>query len=338
MSHTTISTVPRLISQVLSVYEVDARAIFEEAGIALDDSGNTEPRILMSKMPKLWQLAVEATSNPHLGLVAASIFQPAYLKCIGLAWMASESLAQGLERFVAQSQLINTSMKLAIVEQDDQWIIHYQSQQLTTMKISAHRCAIELGVGFFLKMFRLAAGKNIPATGVYFGFDVADDDPAYEEHFQCPVHANHSFNGIAFSKVLLNEQLPTHDPESVHLNEMAVNQQLKSMTNSATSEKVMKLIADMLPTGCPTEETIAYQLHTSKRTLQRKLSDEKSSFGNLLISVRLVLAKQQLTLTDHSITHITYQLGYSSPSTFARAFKKQTELSPIAYRQSHQVK
>jgi len=187
-------------------------------------------------------------------------------------------------------------------------------------------------------MFRLAAGKNIPATGVFFNFDVSEDDPAYEEYFQCPVHANHSFNGIAFSKELLNEQLPTHDPESVQLNEMAVNQQLKSMKSSATSAKVMKLIAQLLPSGCPSEETIAYQLHTSKRTLQRKLSDENNSFVNLLTSVRLTLAKQQLTLTDHPITHITYQLGYSSPSTFARAFKKLTDLSPVAYRLTHQVR
>ena len=96
--------------------------------------------------------------------------------------------------------------------------------------------------------------------------------------------------------------------------------------------RVIKIINELLPLGCPTEETLAYKLHMSKRTLQRKLSQEKQSFLTLLTSVRLILAKQQLAINSISITEITYQLGYSSPSTFARAFKKQTSLSPVEFR------
>ncbi|WP_236701397.1 helix-turn-helix domain-containing protein [Thalassomonas viridans] len=33
-----------------------------------------------------------------------------------------------------------------------------------------------------------------------------------------------------------------------------------------------------------------------------------------------------------SMTEIAYQLSYSSPGTFARAFKKQLTLSPQEYR------
>ena len=61
-------------------------------------------------------------------------------------------------------------------------------------------------------------------------------------------------------------------------------------------------------------------------------SSEKKSFLVLLTSVRLMLAKQKLAIKTVSITEITYQLGYSSPSTFARAFKKHTQLSPLEYR------
>jgi AraC-like DNA-binding protein len=95
---------------------------------------------------------------------------------------------------------------------------------------------------------------------------------------------------------------------------------------------VISLINKLLPSGCPTEEVVAYNLHMSKRTLQRKLNSEKSSFVNLLTSVRMALAKKQLTLEKLSVTEIAYQLGYSLPSTFARSFKKQNQLSPLEYR------
>lgn len=132
------------------------------------------------------------------------------------------------------------------------------------MPFKTHHCAIELGIGFFLKMFRLAAGKNIPATSIYFTFDIDASKQAYEEYFQCPVYGSQAVNGISFS-----------------------------MENGDTSARVIKIINERFPLGCPTEETLAYKLPMSKRTLQRKLSQEKQSFLTLITSVRLLLAKQK---------------------------------------------
>jgi AraC-like DNA-binding protein len=334
MSQTTLSTIPRLIGQVLSIYDVEAEALFSAAEIELNN--DAQKRIPMANMAKLWQLAVDETHNNELGLVAASLFQPAYLKSIGMAWLASANLEEGLRRFISSSQLINTAMQIELIERTadhgDEVLIQYQKRLAPEDKIKTHHCAIELGIGFFLKMFRLAAGKNIPATGVYFTFDIAQSKQAYEDYFQCPVYGNQAVNGIAFSKALLTETLPTHDAELVEMNEMVINKHLASMDNGETCSKVIKMINELLPFGCPTEETIAYKLHMSKRTLQRKLSQEQQTFLCLLTSVRLMLAKQKLAIKNISITEITYQLGYSSPSTFARAFKKHTQLSPVEYR------
>jgi AraC-like DNA-binding protein len=334
MSQTTLSTIPRLIGQVLSIYDVEADDIFLSANI--DTSNESTNHVSMANMAKLWQLAVKETQNNELGLVAASLFQPAYLKSIGMAWLASANLEDGLRRFISSSQLINTAMQIELIERTtdsgEELLIQYQKRLTPEEKVKVHHCAIELGIGFFLKMFRLAAGKNIPAVAVYFTFDIAKDNKAYEDYFQCPVYGNQSVNGIAFSKALLTESLPTHDAELVEMNEMVINKHLASRDTSETSSKVIKIINELLPNGCPTEETIAYKLHMSKRTLQRKLSLEKQSFLSLLTSVRLMLAKQKLAIKSISITEITYQLGYSSPSTFARAFKKHTQLSPIEYR------
>jgi len=334
MSQTTLSTIPRLIGQVLSIYDLEPEDIFLAADIELDQHAQT--RIPMDKMTTLWQLAVTKTQNNELGLVAASLFQPAYLKSIGLAWLASANLEEGLKRFISSSQLINTAMQIELTERQgkngEEVLIQYQRRLSPDIKLKTHHCAIELGIGFFLKMFRLAAGKSIPATGVYFTFDIDKDNLAYEKYFQCPVYGNQEVNGIAFSKALLTETLPTHDAELVEMNETVISKHLASMDTGETSSKVIKMINELLPLGCPTEETIAYKLHMSKRTLQRKLSQEKQSFLMLLTSVRLMLAKQQLAVKSTSITEITYQLGYSSPSTFARAFKKHVGISPLEFR------
>jgi len=336
MDQTTLATIPKLIAQVLAVYDVDAKAIFEKVNIDISPENISTDRVQMEKMSYLWEVAVQATNDNEFGLIAASLFQPTYLKGIGLAWMVSANLEEGLRRFVKNSQLVNTSMQIDLIEKGDELLIQYQSPNMPATKVKVHPCAIQLGVGFFLKMFRLAAVKNIPATAVYFTFPINEAQQKYEDYFQCPVYGESSHNGIAFSKTVLNEMLPTHDPELVGFNEMAVDKYLLKMNTAETSKKVSKIITEMLPTGCPSEEMIADKLFMSKRTMQRKLSKEQQSFSTLLNEVRFALAKEYLTTKAISITEIAYQLGYSSPSTFARAFKKHEARSPLEYREAHQ--
>jgi len=332
MDHTTLSSIPRLIAQVLTTYDVDPHSIFADADINIADFKDNKSRITMEKMTRLWQLSVEATDNTELGLVAASFFQPSYIRGLGFAWMASANLEEGLRLFVKNGQMLNTALKIELVESEDDLLIQPQAILTTEQQKKAHPCAIQLGMAFFPKMFSLVASKNIPATNVYFNFPIQDSLKVYEDYFQCPIVENSSFVGISFSKKLLKEALPTHDPELVELNAMAVKKYISEMNNGEISNKVINVITGLLPSGCPSEEVIAHKLFMSKRTLQRKLNKEGQAYFTLLNSVRLTLAKQHLTMTKMPITEIAYQLGYSSPSTFARAFKKQLDLSPIEYR------
>jgi AraC-like DNA-binding protein len=288
----------------------------------------------MKKMSTLWQLAADATGNPELGLVAASLFQPAYIKGLGLAWMVSENLVEGLKLFIQNSQLVNTALQIELETRDDDIIIKYKRDEFSKDNLNVHPCAQQLGVGFFLRMFRLAAGKPIPATKAYFSLAI-DQPSAYEDYFQCSIEDKSEFSGISFSSKLLTELLPTYDSDLLTLNTLAVENYLATLKQGQHSSRVTKILTKELPSGCPTEEEIAYRMNMSKRTLQRKLKDEGLSYFSLLNTLRSDLAKQYLSHTKHPITEVAYQLGYSSPSSFARAFKQQFGIPPLEYRASH---
>lgn len=79
-------------------------------------------------------------------------------------------------------------------------------------------------------------------------------------------------------------------------------------------------------------DRLAEEFHYSTAYIERLLSENGTSFAELLRDVRIYHAKQMLLLTDKSIPVVAEETGFASQETFYRVFKKQTGLSPNAYR------
>lgn len=77
----------------------------------------------------------------------------------------------------------------------------------------------------------------------------------------------------------------------------------------------------------------AKKLGYSKRTLQRKLSSENTTFQKQLNSTREVLALNYLQNTDMTTSDIAYLLGYQEFNSFLRAFSIWKGMSISEYRE-----
>ncbi|HEY6246834.1 MAG TPA: helix-turn-helix transcriptional regulator [Pyrinomonadaceae bacterium] len=84
-------------------------------------------------------------------------------------------------------------------------------------------------------------------------------------------------------------------------------------------------------TCCPSE--LAQLVHLSPSRLRHLFRHETgTALSQYLKSVRLRAAEGLLRTTFFSIKEIVMQLGMTSSSNFARAFKKTYGVSPTAYR------
>ena len=77
---------------------------------------------------------------------------------------------------------------------------------------------------------------------------------------------------------------------------------------------------------------VAKKLGLSQRTLQRKLTEEGTSFQKEQLEHRLRAAQRALE-TDAAITAIAYEAGFATPQHFSTAFKKFSGVSPTQWRE-----
>ena len=74
--------------------------------------------------------------------------------------------------------------------------------------------------------------------------------------------------------------------------------------------------------------TVAAELKLSERSLRRRLTDERTSFRDLLQEARKERAQTILSKPGISLAVAAEQLGYSDTAAFSRAFKEWTGISP----------
>ncbi|MGI9428943.1 MAG: helix-turn-helix domain-containing protein [Bythopirellula sp.] len=82
-----------------------------------------------------------------------------------------------------------------------------------------------------------------------------------------------------------------------------------------------------------TIEEVAEVLGISTRSLQRRLSEEGTTFTDALERTRAELAGELLEKTDMMIAEIAIRLGYRDRGNFTRAFRRWSGVSPRVYRQ-----
>ena len=80
-------------------------------------------------------------------------------------------------------------------------------------------------------------------------------------------------------------------------------------------------------------DDVARRIATSRRQLQRCFTDlAGESFRDYLTRVRMNHAAEMLTHGRLPVRRVAAAVGYSQPAQFAKAFRRQYDLSPTEYR------
>ncbi len=99
------------------------------------------------------------------------------------------------------------------------------------------------------------------------------------------------------------------------------------------AEQLKRGLAELMAAGEANADAACRALRLSRRTLQRRLRAEKTSFQKVLHEVRALLAVNYLSDERLKALEVAMLLGYSSISSFTTAFKSWYDIPPAEYRQ-----
>ena len=327
--HSLLGTFVVPVAQALRQLGHDPVQVAETAGIDLAKAANPDWRVSQRSFNELMCHCLELTGEEAFGLLAAEQLQPQMLHSLGLAWLASDTVYDGLLRLQRFSRLVSTDLELQLVEKDALVQLHLGRKSGSVEPVHANR---DYAVGIVSRMCRLTLGDFLAPVLIELDRPRPERSERWEYLLASRIRFDAPLACICWYRSDIMEPLLTGDPALARINDEHTRVFLDSFLAQSTTREVVDKIVEKLPDGAPSQQQIAEALHVSNRTLQRKLRNEGTSFMDLLQDTRMQLARKYLRNPGRSVVETAYLLGFSEPSTFSRAFKRWTGLAPAEYR------
>ncbi|MEH6585768.1 MAG: AraC family transcriptional regulator [Halioglobus sp.] len=317
------------IARVLQNRGFDAIEVIESSGLDPSKIADPDWRVPADKYNTLMRRCVELTQDEAFGLHAAEELQPQVLHGLGLGWLTSDTVYDGLRRLVRFAQLIASIAELELEETDNLVILHLRrTLELEDFEFASR----DYGIAMISRMCRLSLGQFLAPVKIEMERPLPTEPERWDYMLATKVTFDSDKTCITWSRSDIEGKILTGDPKLARANDEQAAAYIDTFINTSFSREVMQKLLERLPDGAPEQKQIASDLCVSNRTLQRKLKDEGASFNDLLQDCRLQLAKKYLRLNHRSVVETSYMLGFSEPSAFSRAFKRWTGMSPAQFR------
>lgn len=183
---------------------------------------------------------------------------------------------------------------------------------------------------FWTELIRKATGVHVIPREIHSR--EPQGDAAYEKYFGIKQKRG-ALDSITFS--LRDALLPfvTENESLWDFFEPQLQKRMDELEQDRTfSGRVRNILVELLPLGESSIDVVAEKLRVSRRTLQRRLTDENTNYQKQLNHTREMLARHYLSQSDISSAEISFLLGFEDPGSFCRAFHLWVGSTPEEFR------
>jgi AraC-like DNA-binding protein len=280
-------------------------------------------------MAKVWQKAAEVTGDDCIALTVAKYFQPNMYSAPGIAIAASRTGLEGLERCLRYFKLTTDAAEIDIIEKEG------LVQLLLTIpeyNQPISHLAVEAYVTTMVSLFRMMMGDDFAPVSIDFTHPATKlKESKFTEYFRCPIQFDTAQTQLSFNKSDLQKPQFFANPAVAAKLDEWMEELLQRYDKDLMSTSVKSYILEHLLLGKVELEQVAEHLNMGLRTLQRKLKAEGKNFNELLDECRHHLATKLVAERKLPLIEVAFMLGFADQSSFTRAFKRWTGISPTRY-------
>lgn len=330
MAGTFLASEVRILWRVMESQGVDIRRVCRDSGLSVNVNPESRARYPFERVAVAWQRAAELSGNPHIGLELGKFYRATDFHGIAVVFLASDCLRTALQRLVRYHVVVNTAVPMKLEENDGRLDLLGPPIATNDMALAATQDA---RAALVVDLCRTAAATELDPVEVAFTYPEPSDLTRHKAVFRSELKFNAPQWRLSFRLADAAKPFLASNRELALSNDHVLDQMVRGLREDTLVARVKLALIDELPSGAPSDGSIAKAVSLSTRSLQRKLAEEGTSFTKLLAQVRRELAERYVRDPHIPVTEIGYRLGFSDVSAFSRAFKRWTGVSPITSRQ-----
>lgn len=287
---------------------------------------------------KVWDVVVQFTGDEFLGLHMGEVTSPALAGMVGYLMESSPDLLTAF-RHVEQFNLALTNMTEYSVDIRGEEFLYFIESVPAWQNLSpgTARQVADHSISAFVHMTKLLTGKTMYPTRVQMRGPRPRETGEYLRILHTEPLFGQDCNCLTYKLRDMQAPLIGHNPQlNSMFRELLEKEIAKTRQAESFANEVRRVVLQNFNTTLPQLTDVVGLLHTTPRTLQRKLKEEGASFQSISDSVKSELAIGLLKNRSLTINEIAYKLGYSEPSVFRRAFKKWTGTNPKRFESGSQ--
>jgi AraC-like DNA-binding protein len=311
------------LSPVIEVLERDGHAIGPLlAAVDIPRFALEEPsyRIRFNQELDFIRLALRCLGRPHAGVEIGQRYHLALFGVLGLAASCAPTVREMFRCVPSYPTLAWGCIEEAVWrEGDEEYVAFYENAEVGDLATFF----VERDTAATLTLFRQTLGPQLAPVSVRFRHAAPLDLRPYDSFFRCPVSFGAEGNQIRFGREVWDAAPPQANAMSYRFFSNQCRRLAGVMEEPLSySDVVRSRLRTCTP--LPSLMDMVTGLHLTKRTLQRRLDAEGTSFSELLNEVRRERAAELMGRGDVRQGEIAWRLGFEDASAFSRAFKRWT--------------
>ncbi len=302
------------------------------AGTALREADLTDPELEIEPGQEVTAAAnlLDACDEPGLGLITGSRMRSTTYGVRGLGMMSCPTGREAARFWLRHADHTRAVTKAWMETDEMEYRVLFETGELPA---KVQTFFLEREMASVMTLHQEMFFTDVTPRRLHFTYPQPGHAERYRAYFGIDPVFSAQRNLIALDTAFLDRPLPMADQQIMRRSEQALRESAnrsESVTGHSLATRIRSMLAHDPALGI---DDIAARLTVSPRTLRRRLVAEGIGYRELQAGVRADLAER--LLADGLPTQdVAWQLGYTEPAAFIRAFRRWKGVPPGHYRPS----